>query len=836
MSRFRTFGKKLLSLAAGTSLFLSLFTNAAFALSPALQSDLTITDIRLSNGKALQIELANKGASLSHNTNGSIYIWIDGHPYPEWTYSFSTLSDKSFLSSGQTSILSPQALKGKHTVVACIDQHNAITESNESNNCATKIVDGGSRLPDLRINSVWFNNASTLSDLEMKVEIENRGSVIASPADGTIGLWYEAIDQGAAGYYELSQGVPRLSPGQIKTYAIPFNATEAASTTLGSYNRFLFKIDQGSYINVADRMSPYTRHSEITESNEANNTFTAQISDGQTVTHGQIDPVSFVHDLGVNTPSTTPTTTTYTPAPTYTSASDSSAPDLRIVSAKILDYNPALEPELNYSSTLGVPHKSMRVVVKNVGNEDAYSPYSSVGLWVNLLRGDSEYGWQKLSTKTVNGRHLFLEKGNSRSFEFNLPAQIFNGNTPVHYIYPGQNTIELTIDRTYNDEFLSQHPEITGYIQESNENNNTYYADFYVDGEEDENGDTVQPNTNYSYLPTYTPSYSNGLKFDVDLYSDPSGYDVDGGAATEVKVKKGDIITFTREVENKNAVNVAWDWNWESMLDCKPYPEFDSPKLRCTVKKNGLSKVSITMFPVTADGEQHTVHSNTIYVTTGTSNSTPTYVGDGGGGSVDTTVSVPGVHTTPPAGYERDVQIGTQANPFSDTNINSRAGKAAAALYNMAIIGGFPDGEFKGSRSVNRAEAAKFLLLSRYESIPENQNNGIFYDVLDGQWYTKYVITAAGLKIINGYNDRSFKPAQTVNTAEFLKMLTLTFDLETNGRHYFTDVNADAWYAQYAGTAYKYNLFPNRSNKLQPSRQLTRNEVAIAIYQYLSQR
>ncbi len=195
-----------------------------------------------------------------------------------------------------------------------------------------------------------------------------------------------------------------------------------------------------------------------------------------------------------------------------------------------------------------------------------------------------------------------------------------------------------------------------------------------------------------------------------------------------------------------------------------------------------------------------------------------------------------GADTTPPAGYEDEVLTTFNDNPFPDTSISDLSGKAAAELYRRAVIGGYPDGEFKGSRSVNRAEAAKFLLLSRFGSVSDTSNSGQFWDVLDAQWYTKFVITAANKGIINGHPDGSFKPADTVNTAEFLKMLTKTFNLQENLSHSYSDVPSSAWYARYAGTAKKYNLFPSRSSKLLPSMELTREEVAIAIYQYLSNR
>lgn len=199
-----------------------------------------------------------------------------------------------------------------------------------------------------------------------------------------------------------------------------------------------------------------------------------------------------------------------------------------------------------------------------------------------------------------------------------------------------------------------------------------------------------------------------------------------------------------------------------------------------------------------------------------------------------TVISVP----TPPAGFEDEVLVATvnSPNPFSDTAMTSREGRAAATLYNNAIIGGYPNGTFGGNRAVNRAEAAKFLLLAQYGELGNFTNNGRFNDVLDGQWYVRFVVRAAQLGIIEGYSDGGFRPGAQVNTAEFLKMMTLTFDLPTHLDHDFSDVAAGTWYASYAGIASEYNLFPNRGNMLRPGALLTRNEVAVAIYQYLVNR
>jgi hypothetical protein len=185
--------------------------------------------------------------------------------------------------------------------------------------------------------------------------------------------------------------------------------------------------------------------------------------------------------------------------------------------------------------------------------------------------------------------------------------------------------------------------------------------------------------------------------------------------------------------------------------------------------------------------------------------------------------------------YEEEVVTSPVMNRFSDVTNQTLEGEAANALAEKKIIGGFPDGSFRGGQPVNRAEAAKFLLMSRLGVQEGARNNNRFADVLEGEWYVKYVITAAERGIIEGYRDGTFRPAHTVNTAEFLKMLTGAFDLPQNIAFDFTDVPSDAWFARYAGVADAFNLFPGRPDgKLQPERLLTRGEVSIAIYRILN--
>jgi hypothetical protein len=185
--------------------------------------------------------------------------------------------------------------------------------------------------------------------------------------------------------------------------------------------------------------------------------------------------------------------------------------------------------------------------------------------------------------------------------------------------------------------------------------------------------------------------------------------------------------------------------------------------------------------------------------------------------------------SSPAAGFEDVVLLPAATNPFSDTDLSTLVGESAADLYARGVIGGYADGEFKGSRPVNRAEAAKFLLLAKYGTVPELAGTAQFPDVLPNQWFTQFVLAAAEKGIISGYPDGTFRPADTVNTAEFLKMLTLTFDLPQNLPFAYTDVPAGSWFAPYAGVAEFYQLFPFRTTQLFPERELSRGDVVIAV-------
>lgn len=159
--------------------------------------------------------------------------------------------------------------------------------------------------------------------------------------------------------------------------------------------------------------------------------------------------------------------------------------------------------------------------------------------------------------------------------------------------------------------------------------------------------------------------------------------------------------------------------------------------------------------------------------------------------------------------------------------------QAIKFLKTEGVIEGYPDGSFKPENSVSRVEVLKFILEGIEADVSSAPAKLQFSDVDATQWYGGYLYTATDLGIIDGYPDGSFKPLDKVNKAEFLKMLIEAMNIDIDpeiGELPFIDVGEDQWYAKYAQFAYEKNLVDTDGTRFWPKQQMTREEVAEAMY------
>lgn len=171
---------------------------------------------------------------------------------------------------------------------------------------------------------------------------------------------------------------------------------------------------------------------------------------------------------------------------------------------------------------------------------------------------------------------------------------------------------------------------------------------------------------------------------------------------------------------------------------------------------------------------------------------------------------------------------------FSDVSSAHTHYAAITSLVDQGIVQGYEDGTFKPGNKVNRAEALKIILLGAGITVDGSSSAALlFSDVEEDDWHFDYVSTAVSLGIVQGYSDGTFKPEQTVNRAEALKMLLAAAEISVSSPSSapFEDTPTSAWYSAYANYAKTWNIQPPQSDGWwHPEEEVTRANLAEMVY------
>lgn len=176
----------------------------------------------------------------------------------------------------------------------------------------------------------------------------------------------------------------------------------------------------------------------------------------------------------------------------------------------------------------------------------------------------------------------------------------------------------------------------------------------------------------------------------------------------------------------------------------------------------------------------------------------------------------------------------TSENSFTDVTPSTKNSYAIGYLKNMGVVSGYPDGTFKPNGNLNRAELLKILVEAMGYSPDANQYKNCFPDVKE-DWYAKYVCFAKEKGWIAGYPDGTFKPSSNVNKAEAIKMLLEVFGvtLSTPETNPFNDVPKTEWYSPYIYTAQTMLLLEETGMTYSPSKDITRGQISENLYRIM---
>jgi len=150
---------------------------------------------------------------------------------------------------------------------------------------------------------------------------------------------------------------------------------------------------------------------------------------------------------------------------------------------------------------------------------------------------------------------------------------------------------------------------------------------------------------------------------------------------------------------------------------------------------------------------------------------------------------------------------------FTDVDTAHDNAVAIAYFKQNGIVAGYDDGSFKPGNLVSRAEFMKILA----ESVDADLTAGVYekcFKDINREWYAVYACYGAQNKWVNGFEDGTFKPLETVTKAAALKssFIALGITLPTSVTvKPFTDVALDIWYAPVAEYAKNAGIVVGRA-------------------------
>lgn len=150
-------------------------------------------------------------------------------------------------------------------------------------------------------------------------------------------------------------------------------------------------------------------------------------------------------------------------------------------------------------------------------------------------------------------------------------------------------------------------------------------------------------------------------------------------------------------------------------------------------------------------------------------------------------------------------------------------------IHFRGIVEGYADGTYRPRNSINRAELTKIIIEAVYTGAEIQQFLSVasifpFRDVSGDAWFSDYVYMAAGKGIVEGYDDRTFKPSNTVNFAESSKIMAKSFGLEMGPE-------SEVWYVTYVEAMRKVGALPPSYKA--PEQLVTRGEMAYMVAKIL---
>ncbi len=179
----------------------------------------------------------------------------------------------------------------------------------------------------------------------------------------------------------------------------------------------------------------------------------------------------------------------------------------------------------------------------------------------------------------------------------------------------------------------------------------------------------------------------------------------------------------------------------------------------------------------------------------------------------------------------------TSNTAFNDVNRDTKVGQAIYKMYECGYLSGYPDGSFRPDSTITRAELTrvfnqvfKYDLNEEYASTMEN-----FKDNTDEEaWYYNDVRIAQSNGYINGFEDRTFRPAENFTRQQTCVVTALVAGLLPTDEDVTINDEVSEWAEAYVKMNIQNGVFDlEQNNNFRAKQNITRGEVCEALARFI---
>lgn len=166
---------------------------------------------------------------------------------------------------------------------------------------------------------------------------------------------------------------------------------------------------------------------------------------------------------------------------------------------------------------------------------------------------------------------------------------------------------------------------------------------------------------------------------------------------------------------------------------------------------------------------------------------------------------------------------------YAKTSSGNNGGGGGGGSSSSSGKGSSSSSSYPGGAGTTSDNTSFQIPVTQYEKIE-------FSDVDDGFWAKEAIEYLAEKKIVNGYEDGSFKPQNNITREEFVTLIAKAFEFENiAGECNFDDVEEDKWYYKYVAISFERGVAKGISEtEFGIGKNITRQDAAVMISRLLN--